>query len=330
MLLPDFQSALRPRGPQAGYTSDLFWFALAVSAVVLALVVGFLAAALVAHRRRAGEEEPGERQLARAVGLAIGGTVVVLAAWLVMNVVAMRGLSASPPRAGHDPGSPLALADSTPLVIEVQGQQWWWEVTYDSPSPPERLTTANEIHVPVGRPVVLRLSSRDVIHSLWVPNLAGKRDLIPGHEATLRFRADTAGIYRGQCAEFCGLQHANMALLVVAEPPARFVAWYAGQLRPADVPADSSRRMGQTVFAGAACSLCHTVRGTPASGRVAPDLTHLGSRRTLAAGTLPNTRGHLAGWILNPDRLKPGVHMPPTQLRPGELRALLDYLEGLR
>ena len=330
MLLPDFQSALRPGGPQAAYTSDLFWFALAVSVVVLALVVGFLAAALVAHRRRAGGVEPEERRLARAVGLAVGGTLVVLVAWLAMNVVAMRGLAASPPRAGAVPGSPLAGADSAPLVIEVQGLQWWWRVTYDSPSPPERLTTANEIHVPVGREVVLRLSSGDVIHSIWVPNLAGKRDLIPGHRATLRFRADSAGTYRGQCAEFCGLQHAHMALLVVAEPPARFAEWYRAQLRPAAAPTDSSRRLGQTVFAGAACALCHTVRGTPASGQVAPDLTHVGSRRLLAAGTLPNLRGHLAGWILNPDRLKPGVHMPATQFRPGELQALLDYLEGLR
>src|SRR5581483_5301132 len=162
----------------------------------------------------------------------------------------------------------------------------------------------------------IRLSSSDVIHSLWVPSLAGKKDLIPGHRTSLWLQADTPGVYRGQCAEFCGVQHAKMALLVIAEPPERYRTWLA--------------RRGLAVFLGSSCVLCHAIAGTPAASRMGPDLTHLASRRTLAAGSLPNRRGALAGWIADPQRIKPGSRMPPNPLGPGDLRALLAYLEGLR
>jgi cytochrome c oxidase subunit 2 len=203
-------------------------------------------------------------------------------------------------------------------------------VRYEDPQASRSLTTANEIRIPVGRPVRLKLSSRDVIHSFWVPNLHGKKDLVPGHQTLTWFQADTPGVYRGQCAEFCGQQHAKMGMLVIAEPPERFAAWYERQLLPAAEPADSVAAAGQRLFLAKGCVLCHAVRGTPAGSRLGPDLTHLASRLTIAAGTLPNTRGHLAGWVVDPQRLKPGVRMPPNQLAPAELHALLGYLESLR
>jgi cytochrome c oxidase subunit 2 len=202
-------------------------------------------------------------------------------------------------------------------------------VQYEDPSYDRRVSTANEIHIPVGRKVRVEVQSRDVIHSFWVPALHGKLDLIPGYTGTTYFRADRPGTYRGRCAEYCGLQHAHMDVLVIAEPPARFAAWYEAQLRSAPPPADTLQQKGQQVFLAHACSLCHTIRGTQAGSRVGPDLTHLASRTTLAAGTVPNTRGHLGGWVLDPQRIKPGVRMPPNQLASDELHALLAYLQSL-
>jgi cytochrome c oxidase subunit 2 len=222
----------------------------------------------------------------------------------------------------------LPLKDA--VNIELIGHQWWWEARYHDEDPSREFTTANELHIPVGRPVVVTLRSNDVIHSLWIPNLQGKKDLIPGRTATLRLRADRAGTYRGQCAEFCGLEHALMALLVEAEPGERYEAWAAQQRRPAAAPADALARRGQEVFLGKSCVMCHTVTGTTANARLGPDLTHLASRRTIASGMFPNNRGHLAGWILDPQSLKPGVNMPANSLPPDDLQALLAYLETLK
>jgi cytochrome c oxidase subunit II len=191
-------------------------------------------------------------------------------------------------------------------------------------------TTANEIHVPVGRMVVLELRSTDVIHSFWPISLGAKRDQIPGKENSLWLRADRPGVYRGQCAEFCGHQHAKMAFLVVAERPDSFERWLATQRDTAATPADSLTRRGQEVFLGSSCVMCHAIAGTPAGSRIGPDLTHLAGRRTIAAGTLPNTRGNLAGWIVDPQTIKPGAKMPPNLLPPADLQALLAYLETLR
>jgi cytochrome c oxidase subunit 2 len=203
-------------------------------------------------------------------------------------------------------------------------------VRYQDPAPSRSFSTANEIHIPVGRPVELTLRSIDVIHSFWVPNLHGKKDLIPGQVNTLLLQADRAGVFRGQCAEFCGLQHANMALHVVAEPQEQFAKWQAQQRRPAPEPANDAQRRGREVFMASSCVLCHKIGGTMAGGVTGPDLTHVASRLSLAAGTLPNTRGHLAGWIVDPQMHKPGNNMPPNLLSPGDLQALLSYLDTLR
>jgi cytochrome c oxidase subunit 2 len=212
------------------------------------------------------------------------------------------------------------------VVIEIIGRQWWWEVRY----PAAEVVTANEIHIPAGQPVTLQLTSADVIHSFWVPELNGKLDLNPRQTNTLILQADQPGEYRGQCAEFCGIQHAKMALLVIAHEPAEFEAWLSAQQQDAPAPADEATEFGQQVLLGSACVYCHTIRGTNASGVLGPDLTHLASRRTLAAATIPNTRGHLAGWIIDPQGIKPGNKMPPTDLGADELQALLAYLESLR
>jgi len=199
---------------------------------------------------------------------------------------------------------------------------------YDNPS--QIVVTANEIHIPVGRPVRIRGTSNDVIHSFWVPNLHGKRDLIPSRITDEWIQADQPGRYRGQCAEFCGMQHAHMALLVIAEEPAQFEMWQETQLATSSAPVDEEQRHGQQVFLAKACAACHAVRGTAAAGTLGPDLTHIGSRRTIAAGVFENTRGSLAAWIADPQTIKPGNNMPMVALTADELRAASAYLASLK
>jgi cytochrome c oxidase subunit 2 len=309
------QSALQAAGPQAARIAHLWWVFVAVCALVYLVVMAFLLVALQRGRR----SEPGrtaDAGLTRAVAIGTGVTVLVLFVLLVASEGTSRALAER-----HDPSA---------LYIRVTGHQWWWQVTYQDPSPDQQFDTANEIHIPVGRPVVFILTSTDVIHSFWVPRLHGKIDLIPTHENTIWIRADEPGTYRGQCAEFCGVQHAHMALLVVAEPAAQFETWRRGQVAPAREPDTPSRVHGQAVFTSLPCLVCHTVRGTPAGGRTAPDLTHLATRSTLAAGTLPNTPGHLAGWILDPQAVKPGNAMPMTLMAAADVPDLLDYLGSLQ
>jgi cytochrome c oxidase subunit 2 len=210
------------------------------------------------------------------------------------------------------------------LQIRVIGHQWWWEVQYRDSIPNNWAITANEVHIPAGRPVALELLSTDVNHSFWPPTLSNKRDLIPGKDNSLWLQADTPGVYRGQCAEYCGAQHAKMGFLVIADRPDSFASWLARQRDTALTPTTALTRRGQEVFLASSCV------GTPAGSRIGPDLTHLASRKTIAAGTLPNTRGNLAGWIVNPQSIKPGTRMPPNQLDPDDLQALLAYLETLK
>jgi cytochrome c oxidase subunit II len=314
---PGAHSAHAPAGPQAQLLDRLGDLLYGISAVVFVLVVAALLAA--AFRRRGADEQvedpARERRMTMAVAAAVGATVATLIVVLFLSFGSGRELTGTaPPEA---------------LQIRVTGRQWFWDVEYRDSVPNRWATTANEIHVPVGRPVVFELRSTDVIHSFWVPNLGVKRDMIPGQETSIWFQADTPGVYRGQCAEFCGYQHAKMAFLVVAEPPDRFAAWLQRQRDTARTPADSLARRGEEVFLASSCVMCHAVGGTPAGSRVGPNLTHLASRRTIAAGTLPNTRGHLAGWIVDPQQIKPGVRMPPNALSPDDLQALLAYLESL-
>jgi cytochrome c oxidase subunit 2 len=226
----------------------------------------------------------------------------------------------------HDMAALSAAGRDPTLTVEVTGHDWWWEVRY----PDRHVTTANEIHILVGQPVRLVLRSADVIHSFWVPQLAAKTDLIPGKTNVTWLQARVAGTYRGQCAEYCGLQHAHMALLVVADPPEAFAAWVRQQRATATAPGAPLAASGRAVFERSSCAACHSIGGTTARGTIGPNLTHLGSRHTIGAGTLPNTPDNLAAWITDPQAAKPGAAMPPQPLTPQELRALVAYLESRR
>lgn len=304
-------NALDPRGPYAARIADLWWVLLVVASIVFVLVaalftIGFL-------RRGRAVTDGGETRDARAHTWIILGTVLTAFVLLLTTVLTFDTMAA------------LAAPAETPTyTFEIVGHQWWWEVRFEGET-----IGANEIHLPVGEPVEVRLTSDDVIHSLWVPQLIAKRDLIPGHPNSIWIEADEAGVYRGVCAEFCGTQHAKMGLMVVAESRDRFEAWLARSRSEAEEPTDDQARAGQAVFMEVGCATCHAIRGTEASGVLGPDLTHLASRLTIAAGHLPNTRGHLGGWIVDPQQVKPGNLMPPQDVAGPELQDLLAYLMEL-
>jgi len=311
----DVQSSLRSAGDQAAAIGGLWNLTLAISIVVYVLVLAGLAWALWRHRRGA-RPGPDDRTIGKACiafVLLTGGTLTVLTA---ASFVTDRTL--------HAPAK-------DPLHVRITAKQWWWQVEYlDATDPSKNVVTANELHLPVNRPVRIELATTDVIHSLWIPVLAGKQDLIPGRKNVITMTPRRTGQYRGQCAEFCGLQHANMALDVRVDDARGFAAWYAHQLQPAPAPSDARALAGQQIFNSTACALCHAIAGTDAGGRVGPDLTHLASRRSLASGALPNTRGHLGGWVVDSQKIKPGNRMPPNNLEPADLQALLDYLQSLK
>ena len=312
--MPHIQSIIHPGGIQAARVSDLWWVMFWICTVVWCAVA--LGAAIAIARGRRGTSTASERQLGTSVAVAGGLSIVALIALLFQSVVTGRALD--------------TLRSPDALRIQVTGNQWWWDVQYVTANPSLRVTTANEIHIPVGRPIRFDLLSTDVIHSLWIPNLQGKIDLVPGRLNELWLQADRAGVYRGQCAEFCGLQHAKMALVVVAEPSDDFERWLAGNRAPAPAPVTPEQQRGREVVERGPCAMCHNIAGTFAGGRTAPDLTHIASRSTIGAGTLPNTQGHLAGWIADPQAIKPGSRMPPPGLTGDELQAVLAYLETLK
>lgn len=327
MTLAPELSVLAPVGPQAERLHALWRLFLGVSVGVMVLVVGVQLWAIgrgVRRRRRLGEGDPLQidvaqsRRMVRAIAVATALTVVVLFGLLFVSVSTGQAMSAA-----HSEGEDA-------LTIEITGHQWWWEIRYPHATPQGYFTTANEIHVPTGRWVRLVLRSSDVIHSLWIPNVHGKTDLVPGRTNVTWIRVDEPGTHRGQCAEFCGLQHANMAVVLVAQAPREFEAWAAGQRTLAVAPTVDSIRRGERIFMEGPCATCHTVVGTPAGGRAGPDLTHVASRSTLAAGKLPNTRDNLADWITDPAGIKPGVRMPANPMPRADLDALLDYLESLK
>lgn len=309
------QSVIDPAGPQSGRVNMLWWFFFwACSAIFIAVIGSMLYAVF---RARTVHTDPGQDlRFRRNVTAAVIVTGVILFVFLIASVSTGKALS--------------SLSSNPGVVVEVIGHQWWWEVHYPERTASQTVVTANEIHIPTGIPVLLRTTADEVIHSLWIPNLSGKRDLIPSRMTTTWVQADHPGVFRGQCAEYCGLQHAHMALYVVAEKPAQFAQWLADQRSPVADPSDPQLLRGREVFLSQPCILCHAIRGTPAAGHVAPDLTHLASRRSLAAGTLPNTLGNLGGWITDSQNIKPGSRMPAFNIAPEDLQPLLAYLESLK
>jgi cytochrome c oxidase subunit 2 len=317
------QDALQPHGVQALAIYDLWRLTLLVCTLVFAAVLAaFLYAIWRAPHSRvqlapdvSSLDQP-EPRLRRPVVIGVAVSTLLLIVLIVADFLTDRRLSQLP------------LKDA--VRIEVTGHMWWWGARYLDDEPSRIFSTANEVHVPAGKPVILKLNSADVIHSFWAPSLHGKKDLIPGRTALLQFRVDKPGVYRGQCAEFCGFEHALMAFTVVADPPAQYEAWAARQRLPAPQPATELQKAGLAVFMRSTCAMCHTVAGTDAGARLGPDLTHLASRGMLASGTLPNTREYLAAWILDPQRFKKGTSMPPTPLSAADLNALMAYLETLK
>ncbi len=314
-----WQSALDPRSPGAATIESLWWIAFTSTGILSSLtILGLLYAVHRAHRRAAPEtsRHTASREQTFILIAGVGIPTLFLIGFLTLSVRAGTAVSEHP--------------EEATVMLEVVGHQFWWEVHY----PNHGVVTANEIHIPVGEPVEVHITSADVIHSFWIPQLApGKLDMNPGRFNTLWLFAEEAGLYRGQCTEFCGVQHAHMALLVVASPPEEFEEWLDARRGTPPEPTDPEAARGREVFLEAGCSACHAIRGVSRprfAGNPGPDLTDLGSRSSLGALTIPNDREHLAQWILEPDRFKPGVRMPPTPLDDADLAALVRYLEGLR
>src|SRR5436189_1563650 len=326
MSAADFQSALNPAASESAHIAHLWWTFFWVTLLIFTLVAIFLFIAILRNIRRAPDDsqlaimpqpaQASENFATKVVSALVVITVLILFALLICDFFTGNAIYATP--------------DPKALSIKLTGRQWWWEVEYQDPQPSEIVTTANEIHVPVGKPVKLELQSSDVIHSFWVPNIHGKKDLVPGHPTTTWFTARRTGEFRGQCAEYCGEQHAHMRLVFVSQPAEEFEFWLAAQKQSAPQPRTDSQRRGREVFLSAQCVMCHTIQGTKARATLGPDLTHIGGRKIIATRKLPNTRGYLAGWILNASALKPGVRMPPNQLSSDDLNSLLDYLESLK
>jgi cytochrome c oxidase subunit 2 len=311
-------SVLEAAGPLARHIEQLFWVFLAIAAVVYVVTIGFLVHA-IRRRKTAAPDDPSRvrtPQIAvRTIGAGIAVTVVVLVGLAITDFLANRANARAPAEAMH---------------VRVTGHQWWWEVEYLDAVPSDRVRTANELHIPVDRPVMLELRSDDVIHSFWVPSLQGKKDLLPGYTTTLNIQGSRAGVYRGQCAEFCGFQHAKMSLDVHVHEVADFAKWQGAQRQSAKEPDDAQKARGRDVFMGGTCPQCHAVMGTDAAATLGPDLTHVGSRPRIAAGTLSNNPMNLAAWVADPQAFKPGTRMLATKLPAEDAGALVAYLASLQ
>jgi cytochrome c oxidase subunit II len=320
------QSALDPAGPQANNISKLWWLMFFVCSAVFIAVTIVLVLAISRSRTTSDAEDltpelqmppEAERRRRNIVAAAAAFTVVTLFVFLVASFFVGRGMSAE-------------LSAKQGVAVEVTGHQWWWEVRYLNDDASSIFTTANEIHIPVGTPVMLTLKASDVIHSFWVPNLHGKTDAIPGKIATMWLQADRPGTYRGQCAEYCGLQHAHMGLVLIAEPRDQFNSWLNNQTQPAIQPSSATAARGEQIFMSGTCVMCHAISGTQAGSNIGPNLTHVASRQTIGAATMTNLGDHLSQWIADSQKIKPGNRMPPHNLSPEDLQAVIDYMQTLK
>jgi cytochrome c oxidase subunit 2 len=317
LLLSDCARAplgyMRGAGPAARSIASLGWGLLGISMVVCLITGALLIFSIFRPRLQADGLGGGDdRSALRWIGVGLSITTVLLLASAVWTLWTVRGVSDT--------------SHAAAVNIDITGQQWWWEVRYRSDVPSREFSTANDLVIPAGVPVQLNLRSRDVVHSFWVPKLAGKMDMIPGQTNRIRIEADQPGIYRGQCSEFCGVQHAQMAFFVIALSPADFQTWWEHQLEPARNDPGS---IPQQTFVEH-CASCHAIRGLSAGGILGPNLSHFGSRRTIAGGVLPNDPGNLARWLSDSQGVKPGSKMPELHLAASEVDTLTAYLEGLK
>jgi cytochrome c oxidase subunit 2 len=304
-------STLNTAGPGAWRSMVLWWVMFGVSSFVFLVVLTMLGRGL--FRRRRADDQASEEGGGRY--LFMWGVIFPAIVLLVLFVATLVVLRA---QAREDDAQHA-------FTVDVIAHRWWWEIRYDD----QGFTTANELHLPTGQPVLVRITSADVIHSLWVPQLQRKMDAIPGRANIVTLEADRDGVYRGECAEFCGLEHARMRFVVVSQSQIEFDGWVHDQQAVPTPPTDATVREGQQVFLGSSCVYCHTIRGTNASGTIGPDLTHVASRMELAAGSVPNVPGYLQGWIMDPQSIKPGTQMPASPLSPQEAHELIAYLESL-
>jgi cytochrome c oxidase subunit II len=307
-LLAVVDPVLSPASPQAGALSRLFVVTLFVCAVIFVIVAALVFLCIVRFRGRPDDAEPKQ----------VAGNQKLEISWTVASFLILVGLFVLTVRAMHvsDPIIPRA-SDLT-----VIGHQWWWEVRYD-----DGAVAANEIHIPVGSNLLVRVESADVIHDFWVPQLGRKMDMIPGHPNLVWIRADAPGDYLGTCAEFCGAEHAWMRIRVEAQPADDFARWLAQQRQPAPAPVSALERRGRQIFRDKTCAACHTIKGMDPDTSVGPDLTHFAGRATIGTGVLANTPDHLRRWLTDPQAVKPGCHMPDFHLTPDEVNALAAYLE---
>lgn len=287
---------------------------LGIAAAVFVVVEALLLYSVWRYRERPGDDGALPTQTHGNTAIEIAWTIAPALVLAIVFVSTVRTMGV------------VASAPEGDLYVKVIAHQWWWEIQY----PELGIVTASDLHVPVGQPVQVELTSADVIHSFWVPELAGKTDNIPGRTTHTWFSVDRAGGYLGLCAEFCGAQHANMRFRVIAESPEEFEAWVKNQQAPAARPTTALAQQGKQAFLSNACVGCHTIAGTTAQGKVGPDLTHVGSRRTIAAGVLPSTPENLARWVRNPQEVKPGTLMPDLNLSETTIDALVAYLESLK
>ncbi len=308
-------TTLAPKSDLAQWIQSLYIEVTAWDAIILAIVVSAFVLAVFVFSSRVGEAAPASTA-SSDLGLEIAWTLGPTLVLLMISVPTIRTIFRSQP----------AVAPSGALEIKVIAHQWWWEFQY-----PDGAKTGNELHIPVNRPIRLMLESADIIHSFWVPQLGGKRDVVPGQINELTFVATVPGMYPGQCAEFCGLSHANMRFRTFVDSPEDFANWDRAQLAgpAATPPSDLLASDGAKVFADSPCTTCHMVQGI-SKGYIGPDLTHFGSRTTLAAGVLKNTPENVAKWIQNPQEVKPGANMPALLLPGPKLNALVAYLESLK
>jgi cytochrome c oxidase subunit II len=303
-------SILDPHGNEARHIAGAWWVMFGLATFVYVVVAGLIIVAVVRGRRRG---TPSESSRTDGAFIWIGGIIVPALILFVIAVVTV------------DTTAALRKPGRDPLHVEVRGADWWWDIRY----PGTTVRTANDLYLPVGRPIEIRLTSDNVIHSFWVPEIGGKVDVIPGQPNFFRFTIEHAGLFRGTCAEFCGVQHANMAIYVHAEPPGLFERWLAARGQPPTEPASELAAQGAVSFQRESCAGCHTIRGTQAEGTKGPDLTDLATRHSIAAGALENTPKNLAKWVADPQRYKPGALMPNVPISSDERTKIVAYLLGL-
>ena len=324
------QSTFNTHGPAAHRIAGLSEF---ITIVFIAITIVMWILFAIALKKQGGtlaEHAPIEIGGGQ-MWIALGGILVPLIVLTVIFVLGLGLLRDFPIHGMHGASAHAAMAHSMKPEIKITGHQWWWEIEYLNDDLTQQFTTANELHLPIGRPINIEVETRDVMHSFWVPALHGKVDLIPGQPNYIRLEAAEPGEYAGQCAEFCGAEHSKMRILAIAQAPDEYSAWLEGQRKTAADPVDAHAKSGQQIFLSGPCSMCHQVRGTIAGGRVAPDLTHIGSRKMIAANVYQNNDAYLEAWITHAQSLKPEAQMPNlTQFSGEQLRDLVAYLRQLQ